>query len=73
MAVLKLNTELAEKAEAARQERDGESDAGTVRVKALSPVSVAGKAHDSGASFSAPMAAVRDALARGLVEKAGKS
>jgi hypothetical protein len=43
--------------------------AGNVKVKTLVPVSVGGKAHAAGKTFTAPATAVRDALARGLVEK----
>lgn len=64
----KFNTNLAVEAEYARQERDGEPEAQTVRVKAVEAVSIAGKAHDAGATFTAPVEAVRDAIARGLVE-----
>lgn len=67
-----FNTDLAVEAEQARQEVDGDTPAGSVKVKALSPVSIAGKTHDTGATFTAPEDSVRDALARGLVEQAKK-
>lgn len=70
MAEKKLNTELAVQAEAARQERDGEQGGDDVKVKVVSPVSIAGTIHDAGATFTAPEPAVREALARGLVEHA---
>ncbi len=44
----------------------------TVRVRVVSahPLMVAGKVHDTGATFTAPKTAVREAVARGLLEVA---
>jgi len=65
------NTTLARKAEEARQVRDGDPPSGAVKVKVTGgAVAVGGEVHESGATFTAPEEAVRDALARGLVEKA---
>lgn len=66
----KLNTDLAVDAEHARQARDGDLASGIVRVKAIAPVVLGdNKAHEPGATFQAPEAAVEQAIARGLVEK----
>lgn len=65
----KLNTELALEANEARQQRDGEQPDAKVKVKVVSPVSIAGDLHAAGATFTAPESAVEQALARGLVEK----
>ncbi len=63
-----FNTPLAVSAEDARQARDGDPQAGTVKVTVGdAPVSVAGEVHKPGATFTAPEDAVRDAVARGLV------
>ena len=70
-----FNTELAVEAEQARQARDGAVGVGevggVVKVEVVSehPMSLAGQAHEPGATFQASEEAVRDALARGLVEK----
>lgn len=64
------NPNTPEKAEEARQDRPRvKQDDGTVRVRAVVPVSGPdGKAHDEGDTFSAPRASVGQAIARGLVE-----
>lgn len=60
-------------AEQARRERDGDPVSGTLRVKALATVAVGDKVHEEGSTFTAPVAAVEQALARGLVEQVAKS
>lgn len=66
----KFNTPLAQEAEAARRVRDGDPGSGIAQVKVGDqPVTLGGKLHDSGSTFSAPEDSVRDALARGLVER----
>ncbi len=69
------NPNTPEKAEQARHERDGDPATGTVKVKVISehPVSVGGKAHEPGATFTGPVDAVRDAVARGLLEQVEKA
>ena len=70
-----FNTELAVEAEQARQARDGALGVGevgeVVKVEVVSehPISVADAMYEPGATFQASEHAVRDALARGLVEK----
>lgn len=72
----KLNTPLAREAELVRLARDGdqttENVTVTLKVKGEHAISVAGQTHGLGATFSAPQEAVRDALARGLVNRVQK-
>ena len=58
-------------AEEARQERDDDPTSGTVRVRVARDTAVAlgDKLHEPGTTFTAPVAAVENAIARGLVEK----
>jgi hypothetical protein len=65
-----LNTPLSKEAEQARRERDGEPDTSTVTVKVVADHAIAfdGKVYEPGSSFTAPLSAVRDAAARGLVQ-----
>ncbi len=67
----KFNTAHAQQAEQARRQRDERLPIGAAQVKVVSDhaITVAGKTHKSGATFVAPEETVRDALARGLVEK----
>lgn len=71
----KLNTPLAHEAEMVRLARDGDQTIGAVNVRVEvgeHAISVAGQTHEPGATFSAPQEAVRDALARGLVNRVQK-
>lgn len=57
-------------AERARQQRDGDPTGGSVKVKAMAPVVIGdGKVYEEGQTFTAPLASVEQALARGLVER----
>ncbi len=68
-----FNTDLAREAEQARVERDVEGNTSGVPVKvkvvADHALSVAGKAYEPGATFTADKSALEQALARGLVEQ----
>ena len=68
------NPNTAEKAEQARRQRDGDPPSGTVRVRVARDTAVAlgDEVHEAGSSFTAPVAAVENAIARGLVEKVEK-
>ncbi len=61
-------------AEQARQDRDGEPDNGTVRVKVTTrAVTINGTVHEPGSTFTAPSGSVDNAISRGLVERAEKA